>query len=297
MYLDELKKILNSDDILLDEPMSKHTTFKIGGNADLFLKPKSIEELVKILEIIKKENITYYVVGKGSNLLVNDDGFDGIIINIGNNMSAINIVDNKIFVEAGCSFKKLSKFALDNNLSGLEYAYGIPGTVGGAIAMNAGAYGGEVKDNIISAKILDENNEIIELSKEDLLLDYRKSIASNRNIIILSAIFELKSANFSDIKKIIDNNTKLRQEKQPLDKPSAGSTFKRPKDNFAGKLIQNSNLSGYSIGGAMVSTKHCGFVVNEKNATANDVINLVEYVIKTVKNDSGVELELEVKII
>lgn len=297
MYLDELKKILNSDDILLDEPMSKHTTFKIGGNAELFLKPKSIEELVKILEIIKKENIKYYVVGKGSNLLVNDDGFDGIIINIGNNMSAINIIDNKIFVEAGCSFKKLSKFALDNNLSGLEYAYGIPGTVGGAIAMNAGAYGGEVKDNIISAKILDENNEIIELSKEDLLLDYRKSIASNRNIIILSAIFELKSANFSDIKKIIDNNTKLRQEKQPLDKPSAGSTFKRPKDNFAGKLIQNSNLSGYSIGGAMVSTKHCGFVVNEKNATANDVINLVEYVIKTVKNDSGVELELEIKII
>ncbi len=298
MYLEKLKTILNSEDICLNELMSKHTTFQTGGPAKVFITPKTFAELLDVVSLLKSERENFFVTGRGSNLLIKDEGYDGTIISINNNLNEIKLInENSIYVEAGCSFRKLSKFAHDNGLSGLEYAYGIPGTVGGAIAMNAGAYGGEVKDNIICATIIDENNKIVELKKEQLQLSYRRSLASEKDIIILSAIFKLETEDKKIIKDKMDNMANQRKEKQPIDKPSAGSTFKRPTNNFAGKLIQDSGLSGYKIGGAMVSTKHCGFIINDKNATSKDILDLIQHVKDVVLEKYGVELELEVKVI
>ncbi len=297
MNLDKLKKILDDDSIKINEPMKKHTTFKVGGEAKVLVTPKNIEEIKEIIKTLKEDNIPYYVIGKGSNLLVRDEGFNGVIVKISNQLSKVEVDDTKIYVEAGCSFIKLSKIAYENGLTGLEYAYGIPGTVGGAIAMNAGAYGGEVKDNILNATVLNENGEIVLLNKEELNLSYRKSIVSEKDIIVLDATFELKKANKETIKETMNNNNKLRAEKQPIDKRSAGSTFKRPKDNFAGKLIMDAGLSGYSVGGAMVSSKHCGFIVNENEATATDLLKLIEDVKKVVNDKFDIMLELEVKVI
>ncbi len=298
MYLEKLKEILLPENILFNEPMSKHTTFRVGGNADVFVTPKTCEEIVEVVKVLKDENIKYFIIGKGSNLLVRDEGFKGVIIKIATNFNKINLIDNdKIYVEAGCSFRKLSKFAFDNELEGLEFAYGIPGTVGGAISMNAGAYGGEVKDTIVYATILDEYGNVKKLNNEELKLDYRKSIINERDIIFLNAEFKLKKGDMNSIKSKMEQFAFKRKSSQPIDKPSAGSTFKRPLDNFAGKLIEDSGLKGYKIGGAMVSTKHCGFIINEDSATSNDILELIEKVQEIVFKKYKVKLELEVKII
>ncbi len=298
MYLEKLKSILNSEDILLNEPMSKHTTLRVGGNAKVFLTPSSYDEVSSIVKLLRDENIKFFVIGKGSNLLVKDEGFDGVIIKISNKLSEIKLIENnQIYVEAGCTFRKLSRLALSNELEGLEYADGIPGTVGGAIAMNAGAYGGEIKDSIVYATVLDENGNIIKLSNEELKLSYRKSIVDEKDIIILNAVFKLKKGTLQNIKENMEDFAKRRKLNQPIDKLSAGSTFKRPINNYAGKLIEDCGLKGYSIGGAVVSTKHSGFIVNEDNASAKDILDLINYVKKLVFQKFGVELELEVKVI
>ena len=238
------------------------------------------------------------MIGNGSNLLVTDNGIDNVVIKIGSKMSKIELIDDTtIFCEAGASLKSLCMFALENSLSGLEFAYGIPGTLGGAVYMNAGAYGGEMKDVLFSCKHIDADGNIGELSQDELDLRYRGSVYTDNGFTIVSAIMKLKKAEMTDIKAAMDDKLQRRKDKQPLEYPSAGSTFKRPEGYFAGALIEESGLKGYTVGGAQVSEKHAGFVINKNKATATDVITLIKDVQKIVFEKHGVMLETEVKII
>lgn len=293
---DILKNNLKYSEISFDEPMDIHTSFKIGGKADIFIKPKNIDELIFILNTCKDKNIPYYIMGNGTNLLVKDNGFRGVIIQLFKNWKDISLKNNTITAQSGALLSAVSNFALKNSLTGLEFASGIPGTLGGAVCMNAGAYDGEMKDVILSAVLL-KNNEIIEMSCDELKFEYRKSIIQTENMIVLSASIKLNNGNYNEIKEKIQDLNKRRNEKQPIEIPSAGSTFKRPENYFAGKLIMDSGLKGFSIGGASVSDKHCGFVVNKGNARAKDVIELIEYIKHTVKNKFNVVLEPEIRII
>jgi UDP-N-acetylmuramate dehydrogenase len=292
-----LKTKISHKNILIDEPMSKHTSFRIGGPADFFIVPTSEEELMDCLKICKVNSINHYVIGNGSNLLVEDKGYNGVIIQIYKNMNKIFVEDNYIIAESGALLSKIAKVAYDNSFRGFEFASGIPGTLGGAIYMNAGAYDGEMKDVLVEAKIVDIKGNISTLSKEELKLGYRKSIVQQDDSIILSGKIKLEKGNKEKIKSLMDDLNNRRKIKQPIDMPSAGSTFKRPDGYYAGKLIMDSGLRGYSIGGAQVSEKHCGFVVNKGNATFNDVVLLIEHVRTTVNNMFGVLLEPEVRII
>lgn len=291
---EKLKSITDEKNIFIDEPMSKHTTFRTGGKADFFITPESAEEVEKILKSLKNENIT--VLGNGSNVIVTDKGIRGIVISL-RKLNNYQIHDNIIVAECGLPIAKLSHIAADNNLSGLEFACGIPGTIGGAVFMNAGAYGGEIKDVLVSSTYIDKNTfEIKTIEEHDFR--YRGSIyCDNSNLIILSANFKLNYGNKDEIKEKMNENMQSRNSKQPVNKPSAGSTFKRKEGVIAAKLIDEAGLKGYKIGGAEVSTLHAGFVINSGDATSKDILDLIEYIKKKVNEEYGVELEPEVKII
>ena len=283
--------------IFRDELMKNYTTFKIGGKADILVKPKTYEQIAEVINLCKKHEVPYYILGNGSNLLVSDEGYRGVILHVYNQLSDIKVEENRITASAGAILSKVATVAMENNLTGLEFAHGIPGTLGGAIVMNAGAYDGEMKNVLISCEVMDEQGNVITLSNEELELGYRTSIIQKKNYIVLSATMELNKGEKENIKAYMKELMLRRKEKQPLDKPSAGSTFKRPEGYFAGKLIMDSGLKGYQIGGAKVSEKHCGFVVNDGNATCKDVEDLIAYVQKTVKGKFNVELEPEVKLL
>ena len=293
--IEQLVDISGEQNVLQNEPMKRHTTFRIGGPCDIFIKPRSIEEIRQIIEVVKENKVPYYVVGNGSNLLVSDDGYRGVIINLFNNFSDITVEGNTITASAGALLGKIGYTALKNSLTGFEFATGIPGTLGGAVVMNAGAYGGEMKDVLSEVTVLTKEGELLTLKTDELELGYRTSIIAKKDYIVLEGKIQLKPGEPDKIKAVIDDLAFRRRDKQPLEYPSAGSTFKRPKDNFAGKLIMDAGLRGYTSGGAMVSDKHCGFVINKGDATCEDVIKLTDHVKEEVKNQFGIELELEVK--
>ncbi len=288
----------NLGEFFYDEPMRNHTSFCLGGPAKLLIKPKDEETLIEILREIKKNNYNFYILGNCTNIIVKDKGFDGIIIKLKNKLKDLKKVsDTEIYAGAGVSLKKVSEFAMENSLTGLEFAHGIPGSLGGGVVMNAGAYDGEMKNVIKSVRLLDENFKVIEVSCKDMNFSYRHSLVQERDLVVLGATFSLSPGNKDDIREKYEEFDKRRADKQPLDLPSAGSTFKRPTGYFAGKLIDDSGLRGFTHNGAGISEKHCGFVVNKNNATAKDVLETIEIVQKVVHDKFGVNLEREVKII
>ena len=300
MLYGELITLAKSLGAVVEEnaPMSKYTSFKTGGNADLLITPASVDSLTQIIKKCKELNIKPFVMGNGSNLLVTDKGYKGAIIKIGSNLSSMKLVDeNTIECESGTMMKALCNFALDNSLSGLEFAFGIPGNLGGAIYMNAGAYGGEMKDVLYSCTHIDSDGNIGTLTKDQLDLGYRRSAYTDNGYTIISATLKLQKGDKIAIKEAMNDKLRRRKEKQPLEFPSAGSTFKRPEGYFAGALIEDCNLKGYSIGGAQVSEKHAGFVINRGGATSTDILNLIKHIQNTVFEKHGVKLETEVKII
>lgn len=291
----EIIDIIGEDSIYKQEPMKSHTTFRVGGPADYYLVPKNENEAVALLRLFCDTDEPYFILGRGSNLLVSDEGFRGSIIALDSAFSEISISDTSIFAQAGAPLIKIASFALNNNLSGLEFASGIPGTLGGGITMNAGAYGGELKDVVESVKLFDKDSGlVVEKSCSEMDFSYRHSIVSSGRYVVLSAKLNLKKGDFAEIKKTMDELKEKRVSKQPLEYPSAGSTFKRPEGYFAGKLIEDSGLKGYRVGGAEVSSKHSGFVINKDNATASDIITLISDVQNKVFEKYNVKLETEV---
>lgn len=292
----QLYDLLGADNIKKEEPMKEHTTFRIGGPADYFVVPNTKELLVKTLDLCRDWKVPVYVTGNGSNLLVGDKGFRGVILHIGRQMNRIWFEgENRVRAQAGVMLSRFSREVALKGLSGLEFASGIPGTLGGAIAMNAGAYGGEIKDVLKEATIINEDHKVMVLSKEELKLGYRKSLIQEKGYIVLEAVFLLPEGSPDDILSKMAQLNKKRQEKQPLNFPSAGSTFKRPEGYFAGKLIEDTGLRGFRVGNASISMKHCGFVVNMGDATAKDVVLLMEEVDKRVFEKFGVHLEPEIR--
>ncbi len=283
-------------DVRFDEPMNKHTSFKIGGPADIFCLPENVEEILALVRYFKKNSINYIIIGNGSNLLVSDAGIEGAVIKIGSAMSKIEVLGEEIIAQAGALLSKTANAALSNELSGMEALSGIPGSIGGAVYMNAGAYGTEMKDVIKEVSFITHDGEIKTLACEELELGYRKSIFSNNDYIILSCVLSLKKGDKDDIKAQMKEFTKRRTEKQPLNYPSAGSAFKRPEGYFAGKLIEDCGLKGYCVGGAKISELHAGFIINYDNATAKDVINLIKHTQAKVFEQFGVKIEPEIKI-
>lgn len=294
---EELNLIIPPGQLLLNESMKKHTSFRIGGPVDIMVLPSKVEHIQSAIEVFKNNHIPIMIMGNGSNLLVRDKGIRGAVIKIYDKYCNMEVSGQTIKAQSGVLLSALSRFALKNNLSGLEFASGIPGTLGGAVAMNAGAYGGEMRDVVESASILDENGNIIVYDKEKLALGYRTSSLQNTQLIVLEVSMVLKEGNYEESRAIISELTKRRQEKQPLSFPSAGSTFKRPVGYYAGKLIQDAGLKGMRIGGAQVSDLHSGFIINIGQATANDVIALIELIKNRVKEQFGVDLCPEVKIV
>ena len=297
----EIKKmfceLLGRDHVLTDEPMKQHTTFKIGGPADYFLVPETGEEVGEIIKICRKTDTPYFILGNGSNLLVGDGGYRGAVIQVYRNMSAVTVEGTTITAQAGALLSAVAAAAKNASLTGFEFAGGIPGTVGGAAVMNAGAYGGEMKDVLVEVTVMDAEGKIFTISAEKLELGYRTSVIKKAGYIVLEAKIRLKEGDQEAIRERMKELTIQRTTKQPLEYPSAGSTFKRPEGYFAGKLIDDAGLRGYRVGGAMVSEKHCGFVINYDNATATDVINLMKDVQAKVKEKFDVQLEPEVRII
>lgn len=296
----KLISILGSDNVIKEADMSSYTTFRIGGIADYVVTPENEEQLAKLLHLIKEENVDFVVIGNGSNILVSDNGFDGIVIQLGDKFSSFVIKDKDesgvyVDVTAGMRLSRLGNELAASSIEGFEFATGIPGTIGGAVMMNAGAYGGEIKDIIKSARVMDFDGNVKELSRDDLELGYRTSIIAKKNYIVISAVFDLKKGDREKIKSNIKELALKRREKQPLEYPSAGSTFKRPEGYFAAKLIEDAGLKGLSVGGAQVSEKHAGFVINKKDAKAVDVIRLTDEIKEKVYDKFGVKLELEIK--
>lgn len=273
--------------------MKNRTTFKIGGAADVVLFPECAEELKKAVVICRDNNVPYFILGNGSNLLVSDKGIEGAVIST-EKLNGIEVSENKIFCLAGTPLIKVCNKAKECSLSGLEFAYGIPGSVGGAFYMNAGAYGGEIKNVAFSALCVDGNGNFINIDAKDMDFGYRTSIFKQEDLIICAAVFELESGNTDDISEKMNEYMSKRKQKQPLEYPSAGSTFKRPEGNFAGALIEKNGLKGKSVGGAQVSEKHAGFIINKGNATASDVLSLIKEIQQTVLLNDGVTLETEV---
>ena len=292
-----LLNIVDEENIKIDEPMKKHISFRVGGPADILVKPTTEKELSDVIALIKKENVPYLVIGNGSNLLIKDGGIRGIVIEISNNFNNFEIEGKIVKVQAGALLSVVGKAVLREGLKGFEFAAGIPGTLGGALAMNAGAYGGEMKDIVKSVRLMDTEGNISEFTKEEMEFGYRRSILSKTDYIVLSAEIELEEGNYDEIKATMSDFTQKRVTKQPLSLPSAGSTFKRPEGHFAGKLIEDSGLRGLTLRGAQVSEKHCGFVVNLGNAKAKDLLELMYVVKSTVNAKFGVMLEEEVKIL
>jgi UDP-N-acetylmuramate dehydrogenase len=296
MIYQELVQICGKENVLRDEPLKYHTLVKIGGKADFLVWPTTYEQVVDVIRLKEKYQLPFTLLGNGSNVIVRDGGIRGIVMQL-KYLDSIRYEGEKIIAQSGADIKAVSRFALEHSLTGLEFACGIPGSVGGAIMMNAGAYGGEVKDVLDHVKVVTQKGELKTLYKDDLQLGYRTSIISKTHDIVLEVVFQLEKGDPQKIKAKMDDLTFQRESKQPLEYPSVGSVFKRPPGYFAGKLIQDSGLQGKGVGGAEVSTKHAGFIINKNNATAADYIATIEMVRKTVKEKFGVELELEVKII
>lgn len=292
----ELVQAAGEENVLTAEPMARHTTFRIGGAADYFVKAGDAGKVQKIIDLCIKADMPYYILGNGSNLLVSDKGYRGVIIQIAKEMSEIEVLEgNVIRAQAGALLSKVASAAYENALAGFEFASGIPGTIGGAIVMNAGAYGGEMKDVVKSAVVLTSENEIKELTVDELELGYRTSVVAKKGYIVLEVTLELKPGVREEMKELMNDLKNRRTTKQPLEYPSAGSTFKRPEGHFAGQLIEEAGLRGFTVGGAQVAEKHCGFVINKGQATAADVVELMNQVIAIVKENSGIILEPEVK--
>ena len=293
--IDGLKNIIDDDQLLFDEPLSKHTTFEIGGPADLFVMPKNTIELVDIIKLLKKLDYPYFVLGSGSDLLVDDRGYRGAIICTAELMAAMFTQENELVAQAGCTLKDMCELACFMGLGGLEFACGIPGSLGGACFMNAGAYDGQMSDVLKDVQVLTPEGFIESIPAKDLNLGYRQSRIKDDGLVVLEATLTLQHKDPSEIRALMDDLTARREDKQPLELPSAGSTFKRPEGYFAGKLIQDAGLQGFKIGGAQVSTKHAGFVVNVDHASAADVIALIRHIQGEVKNQFGVDMYPEVR--
>ena len=294
-FYDKLNNVIAKDSILIDEPMSRHTTFRVGGPADFFVTPKAKEEVRDVIRICKEAGMPYYIIGNGSNLLVSDAGYRGVIVQIYKEMNEVKVEGDLVKAQAGALLSGIAAKALGAELSGFEFASGIPGTIGGACVMNAGAYGGGMKDVLESVTVLTGEGKIIELGRNELELGYRTSVIAKKGYIVLGAVLKLERGDGEKIKTYMDELKEKRVTKQPLEYPSAGSTFKRPEGYFAGKLIEDAGLRGFQVGGAQVSEKHCGFVINRDHATAADIMELMRQVQIRVKENSGVDLEPEVK--
>lgn len=290
-------QVLGKEQVLFEEPMKSHTTFRIGGPAEVFIMPKSVKQVQMAVKICQEEQIPYFILGNGSNLLVSDRGYRGVIIQMDRNMGEIQVEGTEIQAAAGALLSSIAVAARRESLTGFEFAGGIPGTLGGAVVMNAGAYGGEMKDVLKEVTVMDGDGKIFTLPASELEMGYRTSIIKTAGYLVLSAKITLSRGKEEDIKARTRELSEMRTQKQPLDYPSAGSTFKRPEGYFAGKLIMDSGLRGYSVGGAMVSEKHCGFVINKGNATAEDVVSLMKHVTEVVQEKYGVTLEPEVKFL
>lgn len=290
-------QVLGKEQVLFEEPMKSHTTFRIGGPAEVFIMPKSVKQVQMAVKICQEEQIPYFILGNGSNLLVSDRGYRGVIIQMDRNMGEIQVEGTEIQAAAGALLSSIAVAARRESLTGFEFAGGIPGTLGGAVVMNAGAYGGEIKDVLKEVTVMDGDGKIFTLPTSELEMGYRTSIIKTAGYLVLSARITLSRGKEEDIKARTRELSEMRTQKQPLDYPSAGSTFKRPEGYFAGKLIMDSGLRGYSVGGAMVSEKHCGFVINKGNATAEDVVSLMKHVTEVVQEKYGVTLEPEVKFL
>ncbi len=295
IFYEALVKVLDEDQIKPEEPMKNHVTFRVGGPADFFVTPKNYEELSGVLKCCAKYEMPCYIMGNGSNLLVSDQGYRGVVIQLFRQLNDIQCEGNVIRAQAGALLSAVANRALEEKLTGFEFAAGIPGTLGGACVMNAGAYGGEMKDVLKSVTVLTREGERITLQKNELELGYRTSIIAKKDYIVLEAEIELEAGDAEEIKAVMDDLKERRTTKQPLEYPSAGSTFKRPEGYFAGKLIQESGLQGFQVGGAQVSEKHCGFVINKDQATAADIAELICQVQDRVEEKFGVRLETEVK--
>ncbi len=291
----QLFLLIDKDKIKKNEPMEKHTTFRVGGPADYFLVPENGTEIADIIRLCRKEGVPYYVIGNGSNLLVGDKGYRGAVIQIFKSMSRILIEDDVITAQAGASLAQIAGAAMEASLAGFEFASGIPGTLGGAVVMNAGAYGGEMKDVLISAEVLGRDGSIKNVTAGELELGYRRSIIPEEGYIVLGAQMKLRRGKQEEIRGRMEELRGKRLEKQPLEYPSAGSTFKRPEGYFAGKLIQDAGLKGFRVGGAQVSEKHSGFVINTGDACAAEIQELIRQVTAAVKEKTGVTLEPEVR--
>lgn len=295
-FLTELQNVMGGSGIFMEEPMKKHTTFRVGGPADVLVQPDETA-LAAILALCRRYHVSYSFIGNGSNLLVGDKGIRGVVIEMTDPMGNIEVDGTKITAQAGAMLSKIANTAASNGLGGMEFAAGIPGSVGGAVVMNAGAYGGEMKDIIEKVYVLDENGAQLELDRDALDLGYRHSCIPEKKYIVTKVVLELVPRNEAEIRSEMKELNEKRSEKQPLQYPSAGSTFKRPEGYFAGKLIMDAGLRGYQVGGAQVSEKHCGFVINKGDATAADICQLMRDVSDKVQAQFGVVLEPEVKMI
>ena len=288
-----LSGILEKELIYENEPMSRHTSFKVGGNAAFLVTPETEQQVVALKKALR--DINHIVIGKGSNLLFPDEGYDGVVVELGSLFSDIKVCGNEIIAQSGALLSKIANIAAEHGLGGFEFASGIPGSLGGAVAMNAGAYGGEMKDVVVSSRCVGESGNVLIVEDHDF--SYRHSIFLDTNLVVLETVIKLQPRDVGEIRAEMLELNRRRKEKQPLEYPSAGSTFKRPEGYFAGKLIQDAGLMGYRVGGAMVSEKHAGFVINYDNATTNDILNLMDHIKSEVYMRFGVELEPEVKII
>ena len=295
-FEEKLRKIVNEGELWVNEPMSAHTTFRIGGPADFLVTPGTAGQLKEILALCREENQPFFILGNGSNLLVGDRGYSGTMICL-SRLSAVETEGTCIRAQAGALLSKIAREACERSLAGFEFAAGIPGSLGGAVVMNAGAYGGELKDVLVNVTVMDREGNILKKTPEELCMGYRTSSVLSEEYVVLEAEINLEKGDRRLIRARMDDLAARRREKQPLEYPSAGSTFKRPEGYFAGKLIDDAGLRGFRVGGAQVAEKHCGFVINREQATAADVMELCRRVSGAVKERFGVELEMEVKTI
>lgn len=294
---EEIKTILKPEQILVDTPMKEHSSMRVGGAAKILVLPSSMEEIIQMKKALIRYAVPHVIIGNGTNLIVSDNGYPGVIIKLAENFSEITVNENEILAQAGISLAATANTAWKNGLTGLEFASGIPGNVGGAVFMNAGAYGGEMKDVVVETTCMDDTGELLTLRGEEHEFGYRTSRFQKLGLTVLAVKMKLEKGEPDRIKEKMQTLNACRREKQPLNLPSAGSVFKRPPGYFAGKLIEDAGLRGYRIGGAQVSEKHCGFIVNTGNATALDVIRLIQTIKDKVFENSGVMLQEEVKIL
>jgi len=296
-FYKDLCKVIPQDRVKIDEPMKYHTSFRIGGPADIMVLPQNAEEIKKVVMLCKQKDVPIFIMGNGTNLLVRDKGIRGVVVKIAQNFNDIEVQGNLIKAKAGVLLSVVARTALENHLTGMEFASGIPGTLGGAIVMNAGAYDGEMANVVKEVVVMDLNGEVFSMNKEDLGFSYRWCKLQSGGKIVLEAKLELKAGKYEDIKKKMEEFSARRRMKQPLNMPSAGSAFKRPPGNYAGYLIEKAGLKGFKVGDAMVSDLHAGFIVNTGNATAEDVLKLIEIIQQRVKEEFGILLEPEIKVV